>query len=83
MASVAIPSILGLFIFWSDITAEWVKYALFIVAIPLTPLLFPGIIEQREEGLVKKRDYMYPGFIRALGGTAQARSAEPSATIRA
>ena len=83
MAAVAIPSILGLFIFWSDITAEWDKYALFLVAIPLTPLLFPGIIEQREEGLVKKRDYMYPGFIRALGGTAQARSAEPSATIRA
>ena len=83
MAAVAIPSILGLFIFWSDITAGWDKYALFIVAIPLTPLLFPGIVEQREEGLVKKRDYMYPGFIRALGGTAQARSAEPSATIRA
>jgi len=80
---VAIPSFLGIFIFWEDITAEWDKYALFLVAIPLTPLLFPGIIEQREEGLVKKRDYMYPGFIRALGGTAQARSAEPSATIKA
>ena len=83
MAAVAVPSIFALFIFWSDITAGWDKYALFVVAIPLTPLLFPGIIEQREEGLVKKRDYMYPGFIRALGGTAQARSAEPSATIRA
>ena len=83
MAAVAVPSILALFFFWSDITAGWDKYALFVVAIPLTPLLFPGIIEQREEGLVKKRDYMYPGFIRALGGTAQARSAEPSATIRA
>ena len=83
MIVVAIPSFLGIFIFWEDITAEWDKYALFLVAIPLTPLLFPGIIEQREEGLVKKRDYMYPGFIRALGGTAQARSAEPSATIKA
>ena len=83
MAAVAVPSIFALFFFWSDITAGWDKYALFVVAIPLTPLLFPGIIEQREEGLVKKRDYMYPGFIRALGGTAQARSAEPSATIRA
>ena len=83
MIVVAIPSFLGIFIFWEDITAEWDKYALFLVAIPLTPLLFPGIIEQREEGLVKKRDYMYPGFIRALGGTAQARSAAPSATIKA
>ena len=83
MIVVAVPSIIGLFLFWPEITAEWDKYALFVVAIPLTPLLFPGIVEQREEGLVKKRDYMYPGFIRALGGTAQARSAEPSATIRA
>ena len=64
MAAVAVPSIFALFFFWSDITAGWDKYALFVVAIPLTPLLFPGIIEQREEGLVKKRDYMYPGFIR-------------------
>jgi len=79
----AIPSILSIILFWTEITAEWDKYALFIFAIPLTPLLFPGIIEQREEGQVNKRDYMYPGFIRALGGTAQARSAEPSATIRA
>ena len=30
-----------------------------------------------------RRDEAYPDFIRALGGTAQARSAEPSATIKA
>jgi flagellar protein FlaJ len=30
-----------------------------------------------------RRDETYPDFIRALGGTAQARSAEPSATIKA
>jgi flagellar protein FlaJ len=38
---------------------------------------------QREESKVLRRDEAYPDFIRALGGTAQARSAEPSATIRA
>ena len=30
-----------------------------------------------------RRDESYPGFIRALGGTAQARASEPSATIKA
>tara|TARA_Y100001980_G_C14556080_1_gene346343 strand:+ start:2967 stop:4634 length:1668 start_codon:yes stop_codon:yes gene_type:complete len=83
MIAISIPSLLFLVIFWSDISAEWDKYALLVLAVPLSPLLFPGIIEQREETLVNKRDQMYPGFIRALGGTAQARSAEPSATIRA
>jgi flagellar protein FlaJ len=38
---------------------------------------------RREEGMVLRRDETYPDFIRALGGTAQARSAEPSATIKA
>ena len=83
MIAISIPSLLFLVIFWSNISAEWDKYALLVLAVPLSPLLFPGIIEQREEKLVNKRDQMYPGFIRALGGTAQARSAEPSATIRA
>ncbi len=83
MIAISIPSVLFLILFWSDISSEWDKYALFVLAVPLTPLLFPGVIEQREENQVNKRDQMYPGFIRALGGTAQARSAEPSATIRA
>ncbi|MEC8107396.1 MAG: hypothetical protein VX115_06620, partial [Candidatus Thermoplasmatota archaeon] len=34
-------------------------------------------------GNVQRRVGAYPDFIRALGGTAQARSAEPSATIKA
>ena len=83
MILIAIPSILFMIVFWTQISEGWDKYALLLLAVPLSPLLFPGIVEQREENLVNKRDYMYPGFIRALGGTAQARSAEPSATIRA
>ena len=51
--------------------------------LPLTPLLVPSILVHREESKVLRRDEAYPDFIRALGGTAQARSAEPSATIRA
>ena len=38
---------------------------------------------RREENLIQRRDQTYPDFIRALGGTAQARSSEPSATIKA
>ena len=38
---------------------------------------------RREENQIQRRDETYPDFIRALGGTAQARSAEPSATIKA
>ena len=70
-------------IFWSEISPSWDKYGLLLVAVPFTPILIPAILEQREENQVKRRDDAYPDFIRALGGTAQARSAEPSATIRA
>ena len=46
-------------------------------------MLIPAWMIGREEGNVQRRDGAYPDFIRALGGTAQARSAEPSATIKA
>ena len=70
-------------IFWDQISPSWDKYGLLLIAVPFTPILIPAILEQREENQVKRRDDAYPDFIRALGGTAQARSAEPSATIRA
>ena len=69
--------------FWDGLTTTWDKYGLILLAVPLTPLLVPSILVQREESKVLRRDEAYPDFIRALGGTAQARSAEPSATIRA
>ena len=68
---------------WSVLSDQWDKFGLLIFAIPLTPMLFPSIMIRREEGMVLRRDETYPDFIRALGGTAQARSAEPSATIKA
>lgn len=70
-------------VFWEEISPSWDKYGLLLIAVPFTPILIPAILEQREEKQVKRRDDAYPDFIRALGGTAQARSAEPSATIRA
>ena len=69
--------------FWDGLTTSWDKYGLILLAVPLTPLLVPAVLVQREESKVLRRDEAYPDFIRALGGTAQARSAEPSATIRA
>ena len=69
--------------YWEGLTVSWDKYGLILLAIPLTPLLIPSTLVQREEKNVLRRDEAYPDFIRALGGTAQARSAEPSATIRA
>ena len=70
-------------VFWDSLSESWDKYGLIIVAIPLTPLMIPAGLVRREERKVLRRDEAYPDFIRALGGTAQARSAEPSATIRA
>ena len=68
---------------WDVLAQDWDKYGLLIIAIPLSPLIFPSFMVGREEKQVLRRDETYPDFIRALGGTAQARSAEPSATIRA
>jgi flagellar protein FlaJ len=68
---------------WTAITTQWDRYGLIFIAAPLTPMLIPALMISREERQVLRRDETYPDFIRALGGTAQARSAEPSATIKA
>lgn len=68
---------------FEGITANWDKYGLILVAAPLSPLLIPAFLVTREESQIHRRDETYPDFIRALGGTAQARSSEPSATIKA
>ncbi|MED6318847.1 MAG: type II secretion system F family protein, partial [Candidatus Thermoplasmatota archaeon] len=68
---------------WDIITTEWDKYGLLFIALPFSPLLIPAFMVRREENQIQRRDDTYPDFIRALGGTAQARSAEPSATIKA
>ena len=71
------------FIYIDTLVTQWDRYGLILIAVPFTPMLIPAFLERREEVQVGRRDESYPGFIRALGGTAQARSAEPSATIKA
>ena len=68
---------------WEAVTNQWDRYGLIFIAAPLSPMLIPAIMIGREERQVLRRDETYPDFIRALGGTAQARSSEPSATIKA
>ena len=78
-----ILSVLTLIWTWAVITSQWDKYGLLFIALPFTPLLIPAFMVRREDRQIQRRDETYPDFIRALGGTAQARSAEPSATIKA
>ena len=68
---------------WQAVTSQWDRYGLLLIAAPLSPMLIPALMVGREERQILRRDETYPDFIRALGGTAQARSAEPSATIKA
>ena len=76
-------SVLTLIWVFEEFTSQWDKYGLLFIAIPLSPLLIPSMMIRREENQIQRRDETYPDFIRALGGTAQARSSEPSATIKA
>ena len=43
------------------------------VCVPLTPLLFTGVILRREETAISARDEEFPSFIRALGATESAK----------
>ena len=82
-AVLLVATIVVVVLYIDVLVLEWDKYGLILAAVPFTPLLIPAILQRREETQVTRRDESYPGFIRALGGTAQARSAEPSATIKA
>lgn len=78
-----VTSVLTLIWVFEELTSQWDKYGLLFIAVPLSPLLIPSLMIRREENQIQRRDQTYPDFIRALGGTAQARSSEPSATIKA
>jgi flagellar protein FlaJ len=78
-----ISTIVVAFLYGDVIVDSWNKYGLLLVAFLFTPFLVPGVTASREEKSIMRRDESYPGFIRALGGTAQARASEPSATIKA
>jgi flagellar protein FlaJ len=80
---IIISTIVVAILYGDILTSSWDKYGLVLIAILFTPFLVPGITASREEKSIVRRDESYPGFIRALGGTAQARASEPSATIKA
>jgi flagellar protein FlaJ len=50
-------------------------------AIPVTPLLIPGLVIRREEQKVKARDEEFPSFIRALGATEGAKQSTTSTVL--
>ncbi len=80
---ILVATIAVIFMYSGILTDSWDKYGLPLIALLFTPFLIPGITASREEKGIVRRDESYPGFIRALGGTAQARASEPSATIKA
>ena len=74
--ALVVLAVLTLIWVWDALTSEWDKYGLLFIAVPFSPLLIPAFLVRREENQIQRRDETYPDFIRALGGTAQARSAE-------
>jgi flagellar protein FlaJ len=50
-------------------------------AIPVTPLLIPGVVARQEEERVKARDDEFPSFIRALGATEGAKQSTTSEVL--
>jgi flagellar protein FlaJ len=50
-------------------------------AVPVTPLVLPGLVIRREERRVKARDDEYPSFIRALGATEGAKQSTTGAVL--
>jgi len=77
--------LITVFIFYgTDILfAQWKYYGLLVIAAMMSPLLAPSMITSQEETRVRRRDDAFPEFIRAFGGTAQARAQEPSAMVKA
>jgi flagellar protein FlaJ len=51
------------------------------VAIPLTPLLFPGLVTRREEQRVTERDAQFASFVRALGVVESVKQTSTSSVL--
>lgn len=51
------------------------------VAIPVTPLLIPGILFWRFENHIQERDDAFPSFIRALGATESVKQSTTSTVL--
>lgn len=77
--------LMGLFLFTgtSWLFDNWNYIGLLVIAALASPLLAPALLTLQEEARVRRRDEAFPEFIRAFGGTAQARAQEPSAMVKA
>jgi flagellar protein FlaJ len=54
-----------------------------IVAISITPLLYPGFLARKEEELIKKRDVQFPVFVRVFGSAIEVRNGGVISALRA
>jgi flagellar protein FlaJ len=78
---------LGGFLGFSPITLgdvlfiETVPLPLYI-AVPVTPLLIPGLFIRKAENQVKARDKEFPSFIRALGAAEGAKQSTTSTVLQ-
>jgi len=61
--------------FWSPVPLP------LLAAVPITPLLIPGLTARAEEQRIKERDKEFPSFIRALGSTEAAKQSTTSAVL--
>jgi flagellar protein FlaJ len=61
--------------FWSPVPLP------LLAAVPITPLVIPGLTVRAEEQRIKGRDSEYPSFIRALGSTEAAKQSTTSAVL--
>ncbi|WP_254546275.1 archaellar assembly protein FlaJ [Halomarina pelagica] len=52
------------------------------VAVPVTPLLLPGLAMRREENRVKERDEGFPPFVRALGSVESVKQTSTANVLR-
>ena len=77
--------LVALFIFLgtSWLFDNWNYIGILVIAALASPLLAPAMLTLQEETRVRRRDDAFPEFIRAFGGTAQARAQEPSAMVKA
>jgi len=85
LGSLEFVLLIGLFIFLgtSWLLDNWNYIGILVIAALASPLLAPAMLTLQEETRVRRRDDAFPEFIRAFGGTAQARAQEPSAMVKA
>ena len=85
LGTIEFTILIGLFVFLGTdwLFGNWNYIGLLVIAALASPLLAPALLTVQEETRVRRRDDAFPEFIRAFGGTAQARAQEPSAMVKA